>query len=261
MRSDLGEAAAVAAGPLTLAQELGQAVHRPERKRTRESTLRRLLVLTDVLALTAAYGTVVLLGGFHDGQASAEVRDLFMLAIGIPLWVLLAQAHNLYHADSRRADHGWTDELVPIIQMATLWCWAILLGISATGIRHVTIPKLALFWVLTIVLLLLLRSATRFWARRQSWYVQSALVIGPSSQAAAVVSRVLRHPEYKINVVACVDSERERADATSRPNADRAVDRPDPDDPRRHRPSRVDRTARHRPGYVHAGREGDPRRR
>jgi len=200
----LGDAAVVVA-PLTLAQELS--AERRTRKYTRESLLRRLLVLTDVVALTAAYGLVELLGGFHNGQASPELRDLAMLSFGIPVWVLLAQGHNLYHADSRRADHGWTEELMPIVQMATLWSWAILLGISATGVRHVTIPKLALFWALTIVFLLLLRSTARFWARRQHWYVQSALVIGPSRQAATVVKRVLRHPEYKINVIACVDSE------------------------------------------------------
>jgi len=38
-----------------------------------------------------------------------------------PVWVALAHGHNLYHADSRRADYGWTDEVAPVIQMATLW--------------------------------------------------------------------------------------------------------------------------------------------
>ena len=41
--------------------------------------------------------------------------------------------------------------------------WAILLAVSLTGVRHVTTLKLALFWALTIVLLLVLRSATRMW--------------------------------------------------------------------------------------------------
>ena len=44
---------------------------------------------------------------------------------------------------------------MPIVQMATLWSWITLLGISATGIRHVTIPKLALFWALTIAFLII----------------------------------------------------------------------------------------------------------
>lgn len=164
------------------------------------------MVVTDALALTVALAVIELVGDFHSGETSYALRDLALLAFGIPVWILLAQAHNLYHADSRRADHGWTEELMPIVQMTTLWSWAILIAISTTGVRHVTIPKLTLFWGLTIVLLLLLRSATRYWARRQAWYLQKALVVGPRLQTATVVRRVLRHPEYRINIVACVDT-------------------------------------------------------
>ena len=174
--------------------------------RSREAIMRRLLVVTDVLALTLAFIVIEIVGGFHSGDTRSILRDLALLAFGIPVWVALAHGHNLYHADSRRADYGWTDEVAPVIQMATLWSWIILLGISATGIRHVTIPKLALFWALTIALLLLLRSAARAMARRQSWYVHSALIVGPAVQTAAVARRISRHPEYAINIVACVDT-------------------------------------------------------
>lgn len=178
---------------------------RPTRRR-RESKLRRRLVATDAAALTAAWGSIELWGGFHGGQTTPIVRDLALLLVGIPVWILLAQGHNLYHADSRRADHGWTEELVPILQMATLWSWGILLGISATDVRPVGIPKLSLFWGLTILLLLVLRSGTRFVARRRPWYRQATIVVGPAVQAATVVRRVLRHPEYGIDIVACVDT-------------------------------------------------------
>lgn len=199
------------AGVASAQRRLADALQRPgadraPRKYSREAKVRRALVLTDAVALAVAFAVIELSGGFHGGQTSSVLRDLALLAFGVPVWILLAHGHNLYHADSRRADHGLTDELMPIIQMTTLWSWAILLGISATGVRHVTIPKLSLFWGLTISLLLVLRSATRFWARRQRWYVQNAVVIGPLAQAATVVMRVLRHPEYRLNLVACVDT-------------------------------------------------------
>ena len=174
--------------------------------RSREAIMRRVLVGTDVVALTLAFIVIEIVGGFHGGDTRSILRDLALLAFGVPVWIALAHGHNLYHADSRRADYGWTDEVAPIIQMATLWSWIILLGISATGVRHVTIPKLALFWALTIAFLLLLRSAARAVARRQSWYVHTALVVGPAVQTAAVVRRISRHPEYAINIVACVDT-------------------------------------------------------
>jgi exopolysaccharide biosynthesis polyprenyl glycosylphosphotransferase len=90
--------------------------------------------------------------------------------------------------------------------MGTLWSWTILLGVSATGIRPVTIPKLALFWFLTVVFLLTLRSITRMWARRQSWYVQNAVIVGPPVETAAIARRLIRHPEYRINLLACIDT-------------------------------------------------------
>jgi exopolysaccharide biosynthesis polyprenyl glycosylphosphotransferase len=174
--------------------------------RSRESSVRRLLVLTDALALTGAFLVVETLGGFDRGSASSVLLDLMLLVFGIPAWITLALGHNLYHAHSRRADHSWTEELSPIVQMATVWSWTILLGISLTGIRPVTIPKLALFWGLTILLLLVLRAMTRAYARRQPWYVQNAVIVGPPLQAATVIRRVLRHPEYRINVIALVDT-------------------------------------------------------
>jgi exopolysaccharide biosynthesis polyprenyl glycosylphosphotransferase len=37
------------------------------------------------------------------------------------------------------------------------------------------------------------------------WYLQNALVLGTSSQAASVVRKIMRHPESGVNVVAIVD--------------------------------------------------------
>src|SRR5579875_3379638 len=144
---------AIARAPRALVESLPRyQSERAPRKCSREAAVRRCLVGTDALALTLAVIVIELWGGFHGGQTASVIRDLALLAFGLPVWVFLAQAHNLYHADSHRADHGWTEEVMPIIQMTTLWSWAILLGISTTGVRHVTIEKLALFWGLTIIL-------------------------------------------------------------------------------------------------------------
>jgi exopolysaccharide biosynthesis polyprenyl glycosylphosphotransferase len=80
-----------------------------------------------------------------------------------------------------------------------------LLGLSAIRPDHVPVPKMALFWALTLILPLALRSATRAFARRQVWYLQNALIIGPVDQARTVLEKILRHPEWGINVVACVE--------------------------------------------------------
>ena len=58
------------------------------------------------------------------------------------------------------------------------------------------------------------------------------IVMGPPDQTAHVVRRVLRHPEYRINVVACVDTAYvDRFDRRDRAEA-RAMDGRRTDDPR-----------------------------
>ena len=137
------------------------------------------------------------------------------------------------------------------------WSWAILLGISATGVRHVTIPKLALFWVLTIALLLLLRSAASLWPGARLVRPQRARrrAAGPDrgGRAAHPAPSRVRDQHRRLR--------RQRA-GRARPGngADgRAVARPRPDDPRRRRARRADRAARDRPRDLHARRKGDPR--
>ena len=131
------------------------------------------------------------------------------------MWVVLARAHNLYHVDTRRADHATADEVAPVLQMTTLWSWSVLLLASVTGLRSLSLPALVLFWMLALVLLLALRAAARAWARRQTWYLQNALVIGTPAEAAPIVARILRHPEYGINLVACLELSGDGVDARS----------------------------------------------
>ena len=60
------------------------------------------------------------------------------LILSIPLWVLLAYLHRLYHLDSYRADYRAADELGPVLQMATVWSWMTLLAlelVDANGVR------------------------------------------------------------------------------------------------------------------------------
>jgi exopolysaccharide biosynthesis polyprenyl glycosylphosphotransferase len=191
-----GPAAAVATLPLPIGVDHKQAFERPGDVRGRK--LRRLLLAGDVIALCSAFlGTQLVFG-------SLALGDLPLLLLSIPLWVLLAYGHRLYHLDSYRADYGAADEIGPVLQMATLWSWSMLLALTAVRPEHVPVSKMALFWVLTLILPMALRSATRAFAKRQVWYPQNALIIGPVDQARAILEKILRHREWGINVVACM---------------------------------------------------------
>jgi exopolysaccharide biosynthesis polyprenyl glycosylphosphotransferase len=192
-----GSAAAVATLPFPVGVKHAQPVARPGDVRGRK--LRRLLLAGDVVALCCAFlGTQLAFGEF-------AFADLALLLLSIPLWVLLAYGHRLYHLDSYRADYGAADEISPVLQMATLWSWSTLLALSAVRPEHIPVPKIALFWALTVIFPLVVRSATRAFARRQVWYLQNILIIGPVDEARAILEKIVRHPEWGLNVSACVE--------------------------------------------------------
>ena len=63
----------------------------------------------------------------------------------IPVWVL-ANGHRLYHLDSYRATTRAADEIGPVLQMATLWSWSVLLALAALRPDLPPVAKMALFW-------------------------------------------------------------------------------------------------------------------
>jgi exopolysaccharide biosynthesis polyprenyl glycosylphosphotransferase len=192
-----GSPAGVAALPLPVEAGNDRVAGRPGDVRGRK--LRKLLLVGDVVALCTAFlGSQLVFGTLEPG-------DLPLLLLSIPVWILLAYGHRLYHLDSYRADYGAADEVGPVLQMATLWSWGMLLALSAVRPDHVPVPQVALFWAVTLIVLMVLRSMVRAFARRQVWYLQNALIVGPADQATAILQKVLRHREWGINVVACVD--------------------------------------------------------
>jgi exopolysaccharide biosynthesis polyprenyl glycosylphosphotransferase len=193
-----GGGAAVATLPLPLARERERApALRDGDERGR--LLRRLLLTADLAALSGAFlATGVAFGTFQS-------LDVSLLVLSIPLWVLLAYGHRLYHFDGHRADYRASDEIGPVLQMATLWSWIVLLALSMFRPEHVEVPRVAVFWAVTVLLLLGFRSGMRAFARRRIWYRQNALVVGPPAQVAALVRKILRHPEWGITPAACVD--------------------------------------------------------
>jgi exopolysaccharide biosynthesis polyprenyl glycosylphosphotransferase len=197
---DLGSGAAVAALPLDGRVRGSEPLAHSTDERGRR--LRRLLLAADVTALCSAF--LIAESAFE----SLRVADVLVLLLTIPLWVLVAYGHRLYHLDSHRADYGAADEIGPILQMATLWSWGALIAFSAIQPEQFPFKRAALFWVITVFALVAFRSLARAYARKQIWYLQNTLVIGNRTQSKTIVRKILRHPEWGINVVACIDLQR-----------------------------------------------------
>jgi len=174
----------------------------------RSQLLRRLLMVADLMALVLAY---VVVDGYRVlTGVPPEILlkyDLPILLAGMPVWCAFAYAFGLYHMHSRRVEHGVADEVGPIFQMTGLWGWSVLLVGAATGIATPPVGQLAVFWAAATILLIVMRSAARSWSRRQGWYRQRALVVGTDSQLTSLSQKLARHPEYGIDVAACIDSD------------------------------------------------------
>jgi exopolysaccharide biosynthesis polyprenyl glycosylphosphotransferase len=197
-----GAVAAALPVPLPLPHESEQTARPGDERGAR---LRRMLLCADVAALSAALAVTQVTTGGISGNG------LPLLVLSVPLWVLLAYGHKLYHLDSYRADYRASDEIGPVFQMATLWSWLTVLALHAVGSEAVPLNRLALFWVLTVLLLTGFRSVARSVARRQPWYLQDALLIGPPDQTEVIIRKIDRHPEWGIRAKAYVDLTRQEA--------------------------------------------------
>jgi exopolysaccharide biosynthesis polyprenyl glycosylphosphotransferase len=172
----------------------------------RRVRIRRALVAADLTAVGVALLACVALSELQP--AGATVGAGLWLALGLPLWTLLAQLNGLYRVHDWRPDHGTADELGPLTLVTTLWAWGLLAGGWVAGVRAVETGDLLILLPAAVLALAACRTVVRAWARRRPWYWQNALVIGHVAEAERFVNRLLRRPQFGIHVVAVVDSTR-----------------------------------------------------
>jgi exopolysaccharide biosynthesis polyprenyl glycosylphosphotransferase len=183
-----------------------------ERRRTsrfkrRGWLIRRLLLLADVVGLTSAYVLSLLMIG--DTLAS----ELALFAALLPVWVVLAKLNGLYDRDEERADYSTTDDLAGVFVLVTLLSWLYVVATVALGLPVPNIVGLTIFWGSAVPLITLARICARGIARRHPVYVQNTLIVGAGDVGQTVARKLLKHPEYGVNVAGFVDTEpRERCD-------------------------------------------------
>lgn len=159
----------------------------------------RLLAVSDVAAIVLATVIASLIaaqmGRSFDSSAFVEP-----VALMIPVWILIGYFAGLYHHVDYRIGQDVVDELGPVLIAATAWVWllVVLRTLLADGVTDMTRP--ILLWILVIVCLLGFRVVLRAWIRRQPWHRSSIVVIGDEKEAAAVTDRILRHPEWCLDI-------------------------------------------------------------
>jgi exopolysaccharide biosynthesis polyprenyl glycosylphosphotransferase len=175
--------------------------------RRRGWLVRRILVAADVLGLFLAFLGAELLFGLQDASndhVSLPV-ELGIFTATIPVWVVVASLSGLYDHDDERAAHSTADEVVGVFHVVTAGLWFVYLLSALSGFTAPTVPKLAVFWLLAIVLIGVGRTVARALCRRSVTYLQNTLIVGAGEIGQLVARKVLQHPEYGLNILGFVD--------------------------------------------------------
>src|SRR6059058_1702797 len=171
--------------------------------------VRRMLLLADVLGLLAAF----LAAEWIFGMASvandhvARQAEFLIFAASIPGWVVVTKLYGLYDQDEERTDHSTADDVVGVFQMGTVCAW-MFFGIAyITGVAHPNFDKLLLFWALAVGFVAVGRATARSYCRRRINYLQNTIIVGAGEVGQLVGRKLLKHPEYGINLVGFVDQD------------------------------------------------------
>jgi len=172
--------------------------------RRRGWLIRRMLLLSDLVALGLAFLISELAFGAGSGVGGTE--EYLLLAGTLPIWIVAAKLYRLYDHDEERTHHGTTDDFGGVLHLVTLGAWVFYALGWATGIAHPQLGKVLTFWAAAIFLMTAGRASARAWCRRRLSYLQNTIVVGAGEVGQQVARKLLRHPEYGINLIGFVDS-------------------------------------------------------
>jgi exopolysaccharide biosynthesis polyprenyl glycosylphosphotransferase len=168
----------------------------------------RMLLLADVVGLAAAFSLVEFFSGINANVIDRVDRrgEFLIFALSLPAWIVVTKLYGLYAQDEERTDHSTADDVVGVFHMVTVCTGLFFAFAYLTKVAHPEAPKLLLFWALAIGFVSVGRATARAYCRRQINYLQNAIIIGAGDVGQLVARKLLKHPEYGINLVGFLDA-------------------------------------------------------
>ena len=161
----------------------------------RDSAVRRLLGLSDAVAIVLALAVALAV----SGRAGVAHRLVWGFA-SVPLMIALFKAYGLYDRDGKRIAHSTVDDipwLFHAVIAGTLLLW---LYSRFTPLNRLDLIEALLFGILTMCFVSLGRSAARMTAA--SWLEpEKALLVGGGTMGAVLATKLAAHPEYRSIVI------------------------------------------------------------
>jgi exopolysaccharide biosynthesis polyprenyl glycosylphosphotransferase len=176
-------------------------------RRRRGWVMRRALAAADVSGILLAFVATQL--AFAGNEAPVDRIspgvEILVFALSLPLWVVLGRLYGLYAGDEVRANHSTVDDFFGVFNMLTVGAWLFFGLAYVVDFASPSFPKLGLFWLLAVALVVAGRTIARGLVRRTDAFVQNTLVVGAGQVGQRVARKLLTHPEYGVNVVGFVD--------------------------------------------------------
>jgi exopolysaccharide biosynthesis polyprenyl glycosylphosphotransferase len=160
--------------------------------------------MADLLGLAIAF---LAAEAFVGGLGAIPINQGLAFTVTLPLWVLAVKVYGLYDRDEERTDHSTVDDLSGVFHLVTVGAWIVYAGSHMAGADHRGLQKVGAFWVLAILLVSCARAFARVLCRRHPTYVQNTVVVGAGAVGETIARKLLRHPEYGINLVGFVDAD------------------------------------------------------
>jgi exopolysaccharide biosynthesis polyprenyl glycosylphosphotransferase len=171
--------------------------------------VRRALLFADVFGLSLAF--LVATAVFGVGEATTnhlgEFGEYMLFVLAIPVWIIAAKLYGLYDRDEERTDHSTADDFAGVFNLITATSWLLFATASVTPIAKPGFSKILVFWMVATTTIPLARFAGRAYCRRAIQYLQNTVVVGAGEVGQSIARKLLRHPEYGINLVGFLDAD------------------------------------------------------
>jgi exopolysaccharide biosynthesis polyprenyl glycosylphosphotransferase len=170
--------------------------------------MRRALLTADLVGLATAFivAQEVYLVRMHDPGALTPVGEFVTFALSLPLWVVGAKLYGLYDRDEEQTDYSTADDFTRLFHLITVCTFLLFCASRVTQWFRPEFSKLFVFWILAIGLIGILRAAARVFCRRQIHYLQNTVIVGAGDVGQSLARKLLKHPEYGLNLVGFIDS-------------------------------------------------------
>ena len=168
--------------------------------------VRRALLAADLIGLSVAFVTAEQLfgGGVSRSGHLATLGEYAIFVLALPAWIVAAKLYGLYDRDEERTDHSTVDDFAGVFHLVTIITW-LLFAITRLTPEKPEVQKLLVFWVCAVTAVPLARALGRAYCRRQIAYLQNTAIVGAGEIGQLLARKLLRHPEYGINLVGFVD--------------------------------------------------------